>query len=525
MVKIMFNIKNQILSILVFTSLMAFMSSCTGDLSTTPLDNDVQTSVSVYETQGDYEQVLAKLYAGLALTGQSGGSGAPDIQSDDEGFSNYMRQLFAAQVVSTDEVVVAWDNPNFQPYNFQSWSASNSFVFMMYSRVYYEIALANEFIRNAKGNNDPTIQTYNAEARFLRALSYWHALDLYGGGVPFVTENDGVGAYNPPSISSDSLFNYIENELLAIEDQLSAPGQGEYGRANRAAAWTLLTKLYLNAEVYIGEPHYTEAITYAKRVIDQGGYQLEDNYQDLFLADNHTANGIIFAVPSDGENMQSYGNTNYIIHASVGGNMSASNFGIDGPWAGNRVTPEFVNKFDLDNDSRAMFFTDGQTLDIEDPINFQHGYAVTKWQNITSNGEPGSRPAFVDTDFPMFRLADVYLMYAEAIERGGQGGDNSEALSLVNDIRERAYGDASGNITSSELDLEFLINERARELYWENHRRTDLIRFGMFTGSDYIWSWKGEQKDGTATDAIYNLYPIPSSDINANPNLTQNPGY
>lgn len=521
----MFNTNYRILPIALIVFVVSFMTSCTDDLSTTPLDDDTLTSASLYENQQDYKQVLAKLYAGLALTGQVGGAGAPDIESDDEGFSNYIRQLFAAQVISTDEAVVAWNNPNFQPYNFQRWSASNSFVFMMYSRVYYQIALANEFIRNAQGNNDPTIQTYNAEARFLRALSYWHALDLYGGGVPFVTEDDGVGAYNPPSISRDSLFNYIESELLAIENQLLAPGEGVYGRANRAAAWTLLTKLYLNAEVYIGEPHYTEAITYAKKVIDQGGYQLEDNYQDLFLADNHTANGIIFAIPHDGERMQSYGSTNYIVHAAVGGNMSASNFGIDGGWAGNRVTPEFVNKFDLNNDSRALFFTDGQTKEIEDPINFQHGYAVTKWQNITSDGQPGSRPAFVDTDFPMFRLADVYLMYAEAVVRGGQGGSMTEAVSLVNDIRERAFGDASGNITSAELDLEFLINERARELYWENHRRTDLIRFGMFTGSDYVWSWKGEEKSGTGTDAMYQVYPIPSSDINANPNLTQNPGY
>ncbi|HEX6982132.1 MAG TPA: RagB/SusD family nutrient uptake outer membrane protein [Balneolaceae bacterium] len=522
----MFTNKNRILSIALIAVVAAFITSCVQSLNTEPLDDDVLTSASVYETPEDYRQVLAKLYAGFAATGQRGPAGDADIQGIDEGFSSYIRQYFTAQVIPTDEAVIAWSDPGLPAFNTQSWGAANDFVMGMYSRIYYEIALTNEFIRNAKGKDSEVIQGYLAEARFLRALSYWHALDLYGGGIPFVTEEDGVGAYLPEPADAATIFSFIESELKAIESQLPAPQQNEYGRADRAAAWTLLAKLYLNAEVYLGEDgaHYTEAITYAKKVIDQGGYTLESNYADLFLADNHTANGIIFPITFDGVHTKTYGGTNFIIHAAIGGSMDATNFGVDGGWAGLRVTPEFVAKFDLANDSRAMFYTNGQTLEIDDIKEFTNGYAVTKWKNITSTGEPGKVPAFADTDFPMFRLADVYLMYAEAILQGGQGGSKAEALQLVNDIRERAYGGASGNITMAELTLEFIMDERARELYWEGHRRTDLIRFGKFI-DDYKWAWKGGTQEGSATHKRYKLYPIPASEINSNPNLTQNPGY
>lgn len=514
----------RILHLALVAILVSFVTSCVNDLTTKPLDKDVKTSASVYQTPNDYYQVLAKLYAGYAATGQQGPAGDADIQGIDEGFSSYIRQLFVSQEIPTDEAVVGWNDPGLPDFNYQSWSASNDFVMGMYSRIYYEISLTNEFIRNAKGNSNPKVQEYMAEARFLRALSYWHALDMYGGGVPFVTENDGVGAYSPKPISSDSLFNYITSELKDVAPKLPAPQQNEYGRADRAAAWALLARVYLNAEVYTGKSHYDDCITYASKVIDEGGYTLDPNYQNLFLADNNTAQGIIFAINFDGVHTKTYGGTNYIIHAAVGGSMNADNFGIDGGWAGNRVTPQFVDKFDMNNDSRALFYTNGQNKEVNNISEFTDGYAVTKWKNVTSNGQPGSVPAFADTDFPMFRLADVYLMYAEAYVRGG-GGDQTKALNYVNKVRERAYGDTSGDITAGQLTKDFILDERARELYWEGLRRTDLRRFGKYTSDEYVWAWKGNKKDGSATDSHYEVFPIPSSDVNANPNLTQNPGY
>jgi hypothetical protein len=176
-------------------------------------------------------------------------------------------------------------------------------------------------------------------------------------------------------------------------------------------------------------------------------------------------------------------------------------------------------------DSRAMFWTAGQSLDINDITSFTDGYAITKWKNVTSTGASGSNQKYADIDFPMFRLADVYLMYAEAVLRGGGGGDLNTALTLVNDLRTRAYGDANGNITADKLDLSFILDERARELYWEGYRRTDLIRFGQFTNGTYVWPWKGNAKDGIATLPMYNIFPIPAADVSANPKLVQNPGY
>jgi hypothetical protein len=176
-------------------------------------------------------------------------------------------------------------------------------------------------------------------------------------------------------------------------------------------------------------------------------------------------------------------------------------------------------------DSRALFHSDGQSLEIAKvQDDFTQGFAVKKFKNVTSTGVAGSATDFVDTDFPMFRLADVYLMYAEAVVRGG-GGTMSKAVELVNALRSRAYGDASANISSGDLNLDFILDERARELYWECTRRTDLVRFGKLTGGSYLWPWKGNVKEGTSTDAKYNMFPIPASDIGANPNLKQNPLY
>ena len=177
-------------------------------------------------------------------------------------------------------------------------------------------------------------------------------------------------------------------------------------------------------------------------------------------------------------------------------------------------------------DPRALFFTEGQELEIEDLSEFTNGYASVKFTNITRDGNPGSNLAYPDTDFPMFRLADVYLMYAESVLRGGAGGDAGLALQYVNQLRQRAFGNDSGNISAGQLTLDFILDERARELFWEAHRRTDLIRFGKFAGNTgYVWAWKGNSKDGLETNARYNLFPIPAADLSANPNLTQNQGY
>jgi hypothetical protein len=369
----------------------------------------------------------------------------------------------------------------------------------------------------------------NAEARFVRALSYYHAIDLFGNP-PFVTEADLPGAYFPGQTTRMDLFNYIESELLAIETDLGDP-QFEYGRADKAASWMLLAKLYLNAEVFIGAPKYTEAITALNKII-AGPYALSGNYLHNFVSDNHTSPELIFSITFDEQETQTFGGMVYLIHATLGGSMpAASMFGVNGGWGGIRSTPSLVGKFS-DNtgatDKRALFWSDGQAMEINDVGLFTDGWAVTKFRNRKLDGGQATinPPAnFVNTDFPMFRLADAYLMYAEAVVRGGAGGSRAEALSLINELRERAYGNTNGNITDAEMTADFILDERSRELFFEGHRRTDLIRYGKFTGGNYLWPWKGGVKEGTATSEHLNLYPIPSADRGANPTLEQNPGY
>jgi hypothetical protein len=356
-------------------------------------------------------------------------------------------------------------------------------------------------------------------------------MDLWGN-VPFVTEEDAIGAFLPEQISRAALFEYIEKELLEISPDLAAPGSNEYARADQGAAWMLLARLYLNAKVYTGTERNTDCITYCKKILDSNVYSLHNNYDELFMADNHLyRNEIIFPIAEDGNATRNYGGMTFVIHAQVSADASMdpmNTFGIGGGWGGNRFRKAFVDKFEDASgatDTRANFFTDDRTPEIINQNEFKEGYASTKFKNVTSGGVAGKNDIFVDTDFPLFRLADVYLMYAEAVKRGGNGGDLATAVSLINALRERAYGDDSGNIGEAELTLQFILDERARELYWEAHRRTDLIRFDQFTGDNYIWDWKGNVKNGTATASHYNLFPIPATDLATNTNLDQNDGY
>ncbi|MFO8000379.1 MAG: RagB/SusD family nutrient uptake outer membrane protein [Marinilabilia sp.] len=520
----------------VFGLMLAFTTSCY-DLNTEPLSETEVTSASVFDDPASYKQFLAKLYAGLAVSGQDGPAGEPDISGIDEGFSQFLRGYWMAQELSTDEALVSWNDQTIKDFHDQDWGSTDVFITALYYRVFYQIPLANEFLRETtdskldsrgveSGLRDD-IQTFRAEARFLRALSYWHGIDLFAN-IPFVTEEDPVGNFLPEQKSRSFVFDFIEEELLAIESELPEPGSNEYGRADKAAAWTLLAKLYLNAEVYTGEERYTDCITYCERIIN-AGYELSDDYERLFLADNHTQdNEIIFPIAFDGEHTKSYGGMTYIIAAALNGEWGdlEEMFGTTQGWGGNRTTKALVEKFPEDGeDSRAMFFTEGHSLEIDEVGDFFQGYGVTKFKNLTSDGEPGSNEQFMDTDFPMFRLADVYLMYAEAVLRGGEGGSVGDAVTYVNALRERAYGDESGNISQSDLDLDFIIDERARELYWEAHRRTDLVRFDSFSQSDYVWPWKGGIKEGKSTDPKYDVFPIPADDLGANPKLEQNEGY
>lgn len=504
------------------------------DITTEP--RSTVGATEVFADPGSYLAFLAKLYGGLSLTGQVGPNGAGDFPTySDEGFTQYSRQLWQLQELPTDEAVIGWGDVGLPELVTGLFSSSNQFIQMMYYRVFYQVAMVNEFLRETtdaklaeRGHTDLAgeIAQYRAEARFLRALSYWHGLDLWRN-IPLVDETFPEGATPPLQSTPDAVFQFIVDELTAIRDELPAVGAGEYGRADQGALAMLLAKVYMNAEAYVGTAHYTDAYTEIQRVLG-GPYTIHDDYQELFLADNDNTNETIFAVPYDGLRTKTWGGTTFLAHAGCGGSIVPADLGLDFCWWGLRVKPELVLLFEAPQedspDSRAIFWSDGQNLEIGSISNGGDGYWGPKFQNITSTGQVGSNTTHPDTDFPMFRLADAYLMYAELALRGA-GGSTGQALTYVNDLRERAYGDQSGNITAGELTLDFVLDERGRELWWEGHRRTDLIRFGKFTGASYLWSWKANVQDGAALDGHYALYPIPASELVANPNLTQNSGY
>jgi starch-binding outer membrane protein, SusD/RagB family len=509
-------------------------SSCLKDLDQEPVIEF--TSAKVYKDPANYIKVLAKLYSGLAVSGQQGPSGKADLVGLDEGFSQYTRLYWKMQQLPTDEAVIGWRDGSLPDFHTMTWTSGNEFIRTFFARVFYQIALCNEFVRETTDEklNDRgvaaalagDIKAFRAEARFLRALSYYHALDLYGN-IPFVTEQDAVGSFFPPQKDRTFIFNYIESELKAIEGDMLAP-RAVYGRADKGACYALLAKLYLNGKVYTGTDKYTEAITYSKKAID-AGYKLDGQYNWLFSADNNKSDEIIFSIQSDGLLTRTWGATTFLVNAPVGGTMKPADAGIKGGWAGLRTTKQFVNKFsqnDIDGkgDTRASFHTDGQEIDITDLFSFKSGYGVKKFRNLTRDGKVGSDPSgnHPDTDFPMLRLGDMYLTYAEAVLRGGQGGDRALAFKYVTELRKRSK---ASDIQDKDMTLDFILDERSRELYWEGHRRTDLIRYGKFTSNAYLWAWKGNTKDGKEVPVHMDLYPIPADDIIANPNLKQNTGY
>lgn len=530
--------KNNIMQKLIYlVSGMFLLIGCTNDLNVTPEDPNAFLVDDFYATPESYKQGLAGVYGNLALTGALG-PGDSNISGLDPGTSQYGRGLWNMQELTTDEAKWSWENDaGLRDINRNTWTADNVIIRGFFGRCMTQVAFVNEYLRqtaNSKlddrrvdDNLRNEIKTFRAEARFLRALAYYNLMDLFGKA-GFITENDPVGAYQSPQYERPELFAFIESELLEIIPDLKAPLQNEYARADKAAAWMLLAKIYLNAEVFIGENKYADCITYCENIIG-AGFSLSPVYLNNFNADNNINSAkseIIFPIVSDGVVTLNYGPTTVMINAQVGSiEQNGDTFGVTG-WAGGlRVTKQFSELMlngNYDNDDRNTIISAGRVIELTNMSNYGTGYITAKWSNRTSTGENGSAREIVDTDFPMFRLADVYLMYAEAVLRGG-GGSLSVATGYINELRARANN--PNTILTSDLNLDFLLDERLVELYWEGHRRQDLIRFEKYTGGTYNWSWKGGVVNGIAISNIRKVFPIPRASIAANPNLIQNTGY
>ena len=515
--------------------------ACTNDLDVEPLDPTVSTANRVYADAANYQKALDKIYSVWALSGQDGAGGS-DISDLDAGNTVLFRSWFTLQEQTTDEMKNSWSDPWCLDINGITWGTTkNEPVEGVYQRCMFIVALANEFLKNIPNAPEEVNKSrMAAEARFCRSLAYYILMDMFGIP-PFITEENWSIA--PSQLPRTELFTWIENELTSIRESLPIARQGEYGRADQAAVDALLARMYLNATTYIGMERYSDCIAACNRVI-ASGYQLADNYAELFMADNgenpRANKEIIFPVLFDGQTTQSYG-----MAAVILGSRSSSDFadvpaGISGGWDGFRGTPELVRKFDFQNnatpkaneilDKRGIFFDKNRSIDITTSVTgtfTTEGWSVYKYTNVKSDGQPGSNTTFPDTDFPMFRLADIYLMYAEAVARGGQGGSLATAVQYVNALRQRAYGDDAHGVTEvwlTENDYRNILDERCRELYWEGTRRTDLIRYGLYTSTDYLWTFKGGVLNGTGVSNRYNVFPIPVTDISVNANLKQNEG-
>jgi len=522
--------------LIISLSALVLFQSCKKDLDLVPT-NDI-TGESVFKNAAGYKQAMAKMYAGLAVTGSPGRDIPSEIVSD-EGSTGFLRQLWYLQCLSTDEAGWTYSN-NTDPLGIHqmTWSASNQAVAGLYYRCFYNVTLSNNFLqestddklssRGIAGADADLVRSYREDAKFLRAYNYWVLLDNFGS-VPFSDESLKIGSgVLPKQKSKVELFSFLESELKALEATLPAPRSSDYGRADKGAAWALLARMYLNAQVYTGTAKYTEAITYSSKVIN-AGYSLHPNFKELMLADNHDLGKteFIWAIAFNGTNTQAWSGTTFLVHGPAGVPGSVS--GTNGSWNCMRITEQFVDKFGA-LDIRGQFWTTGQTKNMDVLLGLAtSGYSSTKFTNKTRSGAlPVTADAagnHTDVDFPVFRLAEMYLTYAEAVVRGGSGGSSAIATSYLQALARRGRpADANAN-AFVELTLPYILDERGRELFWECQRRTDLIRYNLFTTGTYLWSWKGNVRNGTAVDPKFNIYPIPAIDLSTNPNIKQNAGY
>ena len=520
------------------------------------------------------EGLLAKQYATLGLTGQKGPAGLQDI-SGDEGESGFIRTVFNLEELMTDETLWAYQsNDGIAQITSMNWDKDNPRVNWAYQRLSFNINQYNFFISEQTGKMS---EDKIAEVRFLRALNYYYFLDLYRKA-PF---KDTFDNNLPTEKSGKELYEWLDNELTTIEPLMAEVGAyntaKDFGRADRGAAYALHARLALNSAVYTDGQvkDYQKAIHYCDEIINSGKYDLSrvaksgySGYQQLFMGDNdcnpEAMQEIIFPIRQDGVKTESYAGTSYLINACNKAGMPYASTSDpwsclfarvdlvkkffpngDIPMAAKEDIPENATKEQIiakDNekgistadvvakakDDRALFYMgvggcDGKvrTLVPGEAINdYMNGASIVKWSNIHADGTVQHHQKFSDTDFPVFRLAEIYLTRAEAKYRlnGSQ-----EGLADIKYVQDRANRPKDQQATS--VDEKTLIDEWCREFYMEGRRRSDLVRFGLFTGSKYLWSFKGGVEKGSGIESFYDIYPIPGKEIQNNPNLHQNPKY
>lgn len=474
----------------------------------------------------------------------------------------------------SDEMIVPtrggnWaDGGQYQSLWQHTYTDNNPYINTAWSQLYSGIGQIN-FILSVLNNltNKPTnLAEINAELRVLRAYYYYMAMDMFGN-VPLVADY----TTNPDSIvnsSRQTVYNFVESEVTTELPNLnSAVSSATYGRVTTWFAHALLAKLYLNSQVYVGNPRWADCISQCDTIMNSGNYGLMTNYFDNFSPTNDGSTENIFVIPY--QNGLISGNDQP--WENLHGNNAPTFLLQQNPWDGFVSTADFYANFDTTStytasggntyrtyvDARSGQYLIGQqfstqftyppnqnvlvsTSDSSLVLTDQtSGLDLSYNPNIPVYSDPD--PSFLlvgvrnikyfpqpnipydqDNDVVVFRLADIMLMKAEAELRSNT--NTGDALNMVNQIRERAYGNANHDITSTQLTLDYLLAERARELTWEGWRRQDLIRYEVASGTPYFSAPRTPQKLQDP-DSHYQIFPVPTIQMTSNPLLTQNPGY
>ena len=556
--------------------LSASLCSCMDDLNKGNIDPTVDPEPNI-------TGLYSKCYAGLIMEGNDGTS---DFTIDDNGKSTLLRNIFNFNELPTDEAICWWSDGGLTDISYNKFDAGNATLKYLYYRLMSNISYENHFLSLDAAKAD---KTKYAEVRVIRAYSYLLMLDFFGDPT-FIDKISAetprqAHSYNSKfeegktytraellQLGREFLFNWVESELLAAEpDLLEAKPETDtdpdYGRVDKGTCWLLLSRLYLNAGTYLNNDgqnnqYWDKALEYAERVINSD-YKLFDDskmsneakangykpYDLLFMGDNGS-NGAsceaLLPLMQDGAITQGWGGSLFFVAALWDPTMQTvvdKNPATTGnTWAGMRVRPQFVEKFftkpnvvvgkktselrAMNIDDRALLWGKGtdegkRTLSVVDNDKFIKGIATTKWNNNYSNNGTPHDNYCVDTDFFLFRVAEAYLNAAEA-EMHLNGESSAKAKKYIDALRNRAHADVRASYTLNDV-----LDERARELYCEGLRRTDLIRFNQFGGSQatYNWELKGGSTNGTTFAKTYNVYPLPSSEVLSNKNLTQIDGY
>lgn len=542
------------------------MTSCVGDLDLEPNDPNLESPSSPTLLINEAMQC----YQSMATSGQDG-PGSSIISGLDNGRGQYTRAIFMMNEFPTDEVIWIWKDDGIYDLVTNTFDATNGNIYGTYSRLYAHIALCNQFLADAAGNENPEIVTLRDEIRTLRAMSYYWVLDIFGKASMALDAPDG--ATNPKQADRHEVYKWLERELVDIVDNGKLATTPVYGRVGKDGAEALLARLYLNAEVYTKDD--PEGMTSAwdkcaercENVIARHtgkGYLnsgLASEYLHLFCRDNkdfmpggtNTAeNEILWGIPFDHDRLQSYGGTMFLINGALAdeGGMSGLDFGCSNVWKCMKATQQFSENFTMSDKRWALWvkgkveYTDKDGNPAEKTYNIENteygtwgdGYVCVKWTGLNRGNDYFPRynktaakifssniisTQFTDTDLAMIRLSELYLSYAECTMHGV--GDKAKGLQYVNLVRSRA---GVNSWTSTDLTPDNMLAERSRELYWELTRRSDLVRFGKFTGPDQkLWSWKGNDLNGNAIDSRYDVMPIPANVRAAQPEFKQNKGY